>query len=382
MKFVYFAPQICERTCLVYPGVAKKIIAQISELSKIKVDIQLVSMNDIALSNKVNDIEISKYNLLDRLKKQHAIAMMLSILIKSLNKESIVYLRYPYPLFFYFYLLKDNQKTCKVITEHNTIESREFKLNLRNSFYVYVLDSIFGKLSRQYADAFVCVTNEIAEYEISIADDINKPHISIGNGINVSSIKQRTPPNFSGTLNLLFVATISRWHGIDRLIKGLADYEGATKVILHIVGEGLVLENLNRLSNECQVEKNVIFHGFLKGNALDELFDMCHIAIGSLGIHRKGLSMTSELKIREYTARGIPFICSAVDSDFPDDFHYMQKVPGDECPIKIEEIIQFAEKVYLDPEHPIKMRAHAEDNLDWSVKMKKLKEFCESLVEE
>jgi glycosyltransferase involved in cell wall biosynthesis len=303
-------------------------------------------------------------------------------LMESLDKENIFYLRYPYPLFFFFYILIKKRKKCKLVTEHNTIEVEEFRLNIYRSFYLYFIDSILGKLSRQYADAIVGVTEEITNHEIAIACDPDKPHITIGNGIDTKRIKLRKPPRSPcSKLQLLCVASFSRWHGIDRIINGLADYAGATRVILHIVGEGIELENLKRLSNECQVENDVIFHGFLKGEALDKLFDMCHIAIGSLGIHRKGLNMTSELKIREYTARGIPFVCSAVDQDFPNKFPYIKSVPGDDSALDIEEIIRFAEDVYSDPEHHINMRAYAEENLDWSFKMKMLKEFCEGLVD-
>lgn len=35
-----------------------------------------------------------------------------------------------------------------------------------------------------------------------------------------------------------------------------------------------------------------------------------------------------------------------------------------------------------DPGHPQKMRSYAEEHLDWSVKMKKLKGFLEALVGE
>jgi hypothetical protein len=43
------------------------------------------------------------------------------------------------------------------------------------------------------------------------------------------------------------------------------------------------------------ISDRVVFHGFTTGKALDALFDRCHIAVGSLGIHRKGLTQTSEL---------------------------------------------------------------------------------------
>ena len=395
MKFIYFAPIIDNEFHPTSASVAKKITTQVSELSKLNIDVHLVTTKDIDFPINPKNTKISRVNLLVKLRRPFRISKVLTNLIEYLPKESIIYLRYPYPMFFCLYIPLNKGKICKVITEHNNIEPKSLKLSLHSRKFningivsfiyltsIYILDLIFGKHLRKYADAFVGVTDEITEYQISIVGELDKPHISIGNGINVSSVGLRVPPNFSETLNLLFIANVSRWHGIDRLIKGLADYEGDTKAILHIAGEGLELENLKKLSRKYQLEEDVLFYGFLKGDSLDELFDMCHIAIGTLGMHRKGLSMTSELKIREYAARGIPFICSADDQDFANGFSYMMKVPSDENPIDIEEVIRFAEDVYSDPDHHLKMRAYAEENLDWSVKMKKLKKFCDSLIAE
>ena len=135
------------------------------------------------------------------------------------------------------------------------------------------------------------------------------------------------------------------------------------------------------MAKDLKLEDNVAFIGFMNGSVLDDLFDRSHIAVGSLGMHRLGMIEGSTLKAREYCARGIPFLYGCFDPDFSDDFPYIMKVPGDENPIDIEEIIRFAEKVYSDPEHHIKMRAYAKERLDWSVKMKRLKEFCDHLIE-
>ncbi len=124
----------------------------------------------------------------------------------------------------------------------------------------------------------------------------------------------------------------------------------------------------------------MVFHGFTTGNALDALFDQCHVAVGSLGIHRKGLTQTSELKAREYCARGIPYIIACADPDFPAGFPYILRLPADESPIDIEQVLAFAREVCADPDHPQKMRSYAEEHLDWSVK--KLKGFLEALVGE
>jgi len=126
----------------------------------------------------------------------------------------------------------------------------------------------------------------------------------------------------------------------------------------------------------------VLFHGFKTDKELDKLFDKCHIAVGSLGIHRLNLKHGSVLKVREYCARGIPFIYSAIDPDFPESFPYRLKVPANENPIEIPSVVEFAGKVLLDQEHSEKMRRHAEENLDWSIKMKRLFEFIKQIIKE
>lgn len=126
----------------------------------------------------------------------------------------------------------------------------------------------------------------------------------------------------------------------------------------------------------------MVFHGFTTGKVLDDLFDQCHLAVGSLGIHRKGLTQTPELKGREYCARGIPYIIACGDPDFPTNFPHIFHLPADERPIDIKQVLTFAKKVCADPDHPQTMRRYAEEHLDWSVKMRRLKEFLEALVGE
>ena len=192
---------------------------------------------------------------------------------------------------------------------------------------------------------------------------------------------RRYVPYRGEDLHLLCVANISRWHGLDRLIRGLGAYHGPTRVTLHIAGDGSELPNLKKIINQLDITDQVIFHGLTTGKDLDDLFNICHIAVGSLGMHRKGLTQTSELKAREYCARGIPYIIACADPDFPDDFPYLYRFLSDESPVDIERIIEFTQKVYKDPEHPQKMRAYAVEHLDWSVKMKILKTFLETLVD-
>lgn len=191
---------------------------------------------------------------------------------------------------------------------------------------------------------------------------------------------RQAPCNNKNVLDILCVANVSRWHGLDRLLRGIAAYDGTSNVILHIAGDGPELDNLKKLANELDIADRVVFHGFMMGKALDALFDKCHIAVGSLGIHRKGLMQTSELKAREYCARGIPYVIACADPDFPDDFPYIFRLSASESPIDIDQVLTFAQAVCIDPDHPQQMRRYAEEHLDWSVKMKKLKEFLGARV--
>ena len=174
----------------------------------------------------------------------------------------------------------------------------------------------------------------------------------------------------------------SFWHGIDRFIRGLQDYQSSNNQIqinLHIVGDGPELPHLKELVSELNLEKNIIFHGYKYGEELNEMYKICHIALDSLAGFKRGLTEASSLKSREYCACGIPFLVSLNDADFPSNWEYTLRVSNDDTPINMNTVVEFANRVMADPEHPQKMRRYAEEHLDWMVKMKVLKEFLESL---
>ena len=115
------------------------------------------------------------------------------------------------------------------------------------------------------------------------------------------------------------------------------------------------------------LNNHVIFHGQLFGKALDEVFNLCQFAIGSLGRHRCGITDIKTLKNREYATRGIPFIFSEHDSDF-DNQHYVLKAPADESPINIQQILDFIDQFKMKPEDIRKTVEH----LTWKVQMQKV----------
>ena len=97
-------------------------------------------------------------------------------------------------------------------------------------------------------------------------------------------------------------------------------------------------------------------------------FNKADIAVGSLGGHRIAIKYIKSLKSREYCARGIPFFYSAIDPDF-EGKDFIHKVPPNDHPIDIEEIINF---VASNKFEPIKIRKYAVENLTWDKQFEKV----------
>lgn len=367
-------------------GVNKKILSQIEHLARNGVDVVGYSLCEYrefdTPHTHVNHVHITGLQktstVIQKLKRDYLYIESIRDIIDSSKEDDVIYLRHRFP-FLKFLRLLQQPRNCKVVLEFQTIDAIEARL--LGLYWYVIVDRLFGTAIRRSVDAFVGVTDEITRYQLSRTKDPNKAHITIGNGFDVQSVPLRNVPVYDGKeLHLLCIATVSLWHGIDRLLHGMSLYKGPTNITVHIVGKGQ-MEYLRELSIELNLHNNVFFHEYAIGEELDGHFNRCHIGVGSLAIHRKGLQETSELKGREYCARGIPYINAAKDSDYPADFPYRLMIAPDESPISMDDILSFAQTTLVDPDHPKRMRRYAEEYLDWSVKTKRLKDFLEELVD-
>lgn len=204
--------------------------------------------------------------------------------------------------------------------------------------------------------------------------------IRISNGVDMDSIPlhdYHVPSD--GSIHLIGVAEVHYWHGYDRLIAGLGEYFKNTRnprqVYFHIVGgvwksemyDSMHAPGFAELMNKYGIRDKVIFHDQLFGEELNQVFNQCCFAIGSLARHRSGITTIKTLKNREYATRGIPFIYSEQDSDF-DYQPYILKALPDETPINIQQILD-----YVDIHHfvPSEIRKTVE-HLSWKVQMKRV----------
>lgn len=204
--------------------------------------------------------------------------------------------------------------------------------------------------------------------------------IRISNGVDMDSIPLHNfQPSEDGSIHLIGVAEVHYWHGFDRLIAGLGEYYRNTlnprDIYFHIVGgvwksemyDSIHAPGFSELMDKYGIRNRVIFHDQLFGEELNNVFNQCCFAIGSLARHRSGITVIKTLKNREYATRGIPFIYSEIDSDFEDKPYIIKALP-DESPIDVQQIVDFIESHHFNPSEIRK----TVENLTWKIQMKRV----------
>ena len=234
-----------------------------------------------------------------------------------------------------------------------------------------MLDKLYRKNLASQTNAIVTFTND--------KEIFGQRTINISNGIDYDHIPLQVKiPHPANEIHLIGVAEVHYWHGYDRMIAGLGEYyqkPHEKEVYFHIVGGVANSEmygsshasGFHELIQKYGIEKYVVFHGPKFGNELDALFNQADFAIGSLARHRSGIIHIKTLKNREYAARGIPFVYSEMDEDF-DNCSYIIKVPADESPIGLSNIIHFIESNNVCP---LEIR-NSINHLTWKEQMQKV----------
>jgi len=145
------------------------------------------------------------------------------------------------------------------------------------------------------------------------------PSVVIGNGIDLSAI-QPCPAPHNPQPRLVFVGSARQpWQGVDKVLRlaELCPDWGFDLV-------GVRADELGRLP------PNVSAYGFLDYAALRNVLALADVAIGSLALHRIGLSQTSTLKFLDYIAHGIPTIIGYRETDFPRPPWFVLELPNTE----------------------------------------------------
>jgi glycosyltransferase involved in cell wall biosynthesis len=245
--------------------------------------------------------------------------------------------------------------------EHTTLRDRLLSL----------VDRLSRRFLCRFVDRVVTFSRQTRIFGI--------PAIATDNGVDVGSMRVLQPPGGAG-LELLGLANLSPWHGYDRVIAGLARYRadgGLRAIRFHVVGEGVELPRLRAQAEAAGLHDEVVFHGARSGAALEAILAGAHVGMSSLGMHRIRTD-TSNIKSREFCARGLPFAIGYADRDFGPELPFVFHAPATDAPLDVAALAAWYDGLRArQPDYPAAMRAYAEQRLGWATKMKPVLEYLD-----
>lgn len=355
-----------------YSGITKKIRYQVNALNDCGVETELCYLGWDEFGNQVRWVgdKVQKNfgtGIKAKIEKRFEYNSLYQYIID--NNISLVYMRSLINAepFIISFAKKLRTKGVKVVMEIPTFpydhEGKELPLLNKIRFYI---NKLFRYSQAKNLDAIIT----FSDYE----KIFNQRTIRISNGVDFDSLPlKKSYRENPEVLELLVVAELHYWHGVDRAISGIDKYIKSNpiqRIHLNIVGKP---ERASGFALKTQVEsldlgEFISFLGPLSGEELDEVFEKADFAIGSLARHRSNITKIKTLKNREYAARGFGFVYSEIDEDF-EDMPYIIKAPADETPLDISKIVEFYNSTNLEP---IEIRKSIEPNLSWKNQMQKV----------
>ena len=295
------------------------------------------------------------------------------------SRYGAVILRYPKLPFGWRFFLR--RAGVPVITEHHTDEVAEIRGAggwVRRAAAAVERHWRAGFLRR--VSGVIGVTPEITERIRAEAPQAFSATMT--NGVDVAGVPATGFVPFDGTvLRMVSVASeFVPWQGLDRLLNGILTYRGPVHIDLVLAGS--VPAALAGLIRRCTGRPGVTIQcpGLVFGSELDTWLARANLAIASLGLFRKQMNQACPLKVREYTARGIPFVYGYEDPDLPEDVGFAMRVPNDERPVDLDAVIRFAARTAGETDLPGRMRAFAGQHMDWSGKIRILQDAARRAV--
>lgn len=288
-----------------------------------------------------------------------------------------IYIRYPMSDPFFISMLKVCRKNkMKIIVEIPTYPYDGQMIKSTKKIILDWIDKRFHNKIKPYVDRICTFSLDSEIFGIKTINTIN--------GYNFASVSpSRINPDIKNCINMIAVSGMQILHGYDRLIKGLWQYYqngGERNLILHIIGTGVVEPEYRNLVDKLGMEQHVKFYGSQFGDKLIKAYSTQALGVNSLAIHRESLERESTLKTREYAAYGLPVLSSSYVDAFSKDGNekYVLRIPADESPINVKDVISFVDKIYSDREFETirnEIRTDAEAVCDMAVVMKPVADF-------
>ena len=291
---------------------------------------------------------------------------------KVINENDIDYVYFRYgPLNLKGYqFFKTAYSKSKLIVEIPTFPlGREKQKTTMRRLYMKFSEGWWRRASK-YISLFTIIGEKADSY-------LGVPALNIDNAVAVENIPFRNPIKPSDAkIHILAVASMCKWHGYDRIIKSLSNlqFPNRSEFILDLVGDegDGSLNDWKKLVADSGLQDQVIFHGKMTGESLTHMFEIATIGLCSLAMSRTNFYSGSVLKLREYMARGLPFVYAHDDPDIFPEMPWCLKIDNNEEPVDMNLVLDFIRRVKDDPEVSSSMRKYASENMTWEVQFKKV----------
>jgi hypothetical protein len=370
-----------------YKGPEQKIRERAAIASECGLDIDFYVLNrfDTKDEKNVKLIKIISRNILH---------LGYSLLFQkyALVEKSIDLKKYDYIVLRYFSADRSGVEFVRkynVFLELHTDTISELQSNIRNEKFLgrklvrlirLILERKYNKKMVESCKGIIAVTDEIARKQLA-GMSVLVPHIVLTNGINSERITRTAFKIFDGkTLDIVFIASyFFAYYGLDRVIDSIINYNGFVSINLHVVGKVP-----NALIEKYKKHTFIKYHGLKSTDESDAFFAGMSIAIGTMALFRNNMQEACSLKVREYIAKGIPFILAYKDPDLDEvdeKFKFFLEFENSDSLIDIQKVVDFAIEVSKRSNKISDyMRNYAREKLDLSVRMKTMVEFVENIA--
>jgi L-malate glycosyltransferase len=188
-------------------------------------------------------------------------------------KPDIIHAHGTYPAGYGAYILSSKYKIPFIITEH----ASHFEETMMGDSY-----RKYSKEVLKYANYYTAVSNVVKEKIIKF--DRSQCEV-LSNFINYDKFDIKVEKNFwkyKNKFNLINISDIEHLKGIDILLKALERtiyYYNNKDVFLHIIGDGIQLDEYKKLSKNLKVEDYCKFYGLIDNDKLPKILNSCNVLV-------------------------------------------------------------------------------------------------------
>lgn len=206
-----------------------------------------------------------------------------------------------------------------------------------------------------------------------------KKYLPFVNGVNALHYRPIGTPELKNKFVCVAFAHVRYWHGFERVIRGISAYQGTFDIEFHIYSsENDTTEALKLLTSDLNLSRAVFIHNLVDIGQMAMIAKDCHIGVGGLAYHKRGATIDSSIKSKEYCALGLPFLYEVPDMAFDKEWEYHYKIPSDESPVDFEKVINWYKS--LPKEHSVVMHKYAEDNLQFDNEVRDIERRLQDIM--